>query len=304
MKAILSTTIGVILSMGMSIIGFGQTSSSVTPEMRTEANVVFLARDWSKAASAYETIVRLEPGNATANYRLGFSFLNLNRNVEAQKHLEKALKVAPNPTFALALARVYARTSNKPKAFDTLEKSITLGGIAPEALAAEKDFAAWKDDPGFKELVRKSDIAVNPCKAAPEFRQFDFWIGEWEVKNAQGQPAGSSSVQLILGQCIIFENWTGGSGTSGKSFNIYDANDKKWHQSWVDDKGTFTHYIGGIQDGKMVLVADTIVEGKKTLAKMTFSKLPNGDVRQFGENSTDEGKTWVTEFDLIYSRKK
>jgi hypothetical protein len=54
----------------------------------------------------------------------------------------------------------------------------------------------------------------------------------------------------------------------------------------------------------MAVVADTMVAGKKALAKMTFSKLPNGDVRQHGENSTDEGKTWTTSFDLTYSKKK
>lgn len=54
----------------------------------------------------------------------------------------------------------------------------------------------------------------------------------------------------------------------------------------------------------MILVAENTASGKKTLLKMTFSKLPNGDVRQFGENSTDEGKTWTTAFDLTYTRKK
>ena len=285
---------------------FSQTQpvTVITPETRAEANRFYQAADWAKAATAYEKIVELEPKNPNANYRLGLSLLNLNKNTEAQKHLDIAFTTSPNPVFALALARAYARANNKAKAFEAIEKSTTVGGIAPETLSAEKDFAAWKDDAGFKELVRKSDLAVNPCKASPEFRQFDFWIGEWDVKNPQGVPSGSSSVQLILGKCIIFENWTGGSGTSGKSFNIYDTNDKKWHQTWVDDKGTFTHYIGGLVDGKMVVVADTIISGKKTLAKMTFSKLENGDVRQFGENSTDEGKTWATSFDLIYTRNK
>ena len=140
--------------------------------------------------------------------------------------------------------------------------------------------------------------------ASAEHRQFDFWIGEWDVKNPQGLQAGTSSVQLILGKCIIYENWSSGSGSDGKSFNIYDVNDKKWHQTYVDDKGTFTHYIGGLVNGEMAVIADTPVAGKSTLAKMTFSKLPNGDVRQHGENSTDEGKSWTTTFDLIYSRKK
>ena len=302
MKALLIAIL--TLSASFQIRTQTQPASGVTPEMRSQANTLYQASDWKNAASAYQKIVDLEPKNPNAAYRLGLSLLNLNKNAEAQKYLDAAFTTSPNSVFALALARAYARTNNKAKAFETIEKSTTLGGIAPETLAAEKDLAAWKDDAGFKELVRKSDLAVNPCKASPEFRQFDFWIGDWDVKNPQGVPSGSSNIQLILGQCIILENWTGGSGSSGKSFNIYDANDKKWHQTWVDDKGTFTHYIGGLVDGRMVIVADTIVTGKKTLAKMTFSKLENGDVRQFGENSTDDGKTWTTSFDLIYSRKK
>lgn len=293
-----------VVILGAAIFAIGQTKIAVTADMRAEAGSFYQAGEWAKAAEAYQKIVDLEEANVGARYRLGVSLLNDKKAAAALPHLESVMTASPNAVFALSLARAYARTDNKTKALAVLEKSITLGGIAPETLTKEKDFAEWEDDVQFKEIVRKSDLAVNPCKAKPEFRQFDFWIGEWDVKSPQGLPAGTSSVQLILGQCIIFENWTGGAGTNGKSFNIFDSNDNKWHQTWVDDKGTFTHYIGGFQDGKMVVVADRIVGGKKTLAKMTFSKLPNGDVRQLGENSTDEGKTWTTAFDLIYSRKK
>jgi hypothetical protein len=179
-----------------------------------------------------------------------------------------------------------------------------MGGLTAAMLNGQKEFAAWKDDKQFSEVVARLDLVANPCKAAPEFRQFDFWIGEWDVKNPQGGLVGTSSVQLILGQCIIFENWTSGAGSSGKSFNIYDVNDKKWHQTWVSDKGVFTHYIGAFKDGSIVLTADTVLGGKKSLARMTFSKLPNGDVRQFGETSTDDGKTWTASFDLTYTKKK
>lgn len=293
-----------VMLLAVSAFSQSQPASAVTPEMRAEANKFYQASDWERAAAAYEKIVSLEPANPNAKYRLGVVELNLNRTANAQKNLESAMAASPNAVYALALARAFARAGNKQKVFETIEKSIPLGGIAPETLNAEKDFAVWREDAGFKDLVRRSDLAVNPCKASSEFRQFDFWIGEWDVKNPQGVPSGTSSVQLILGQCIIFENWTGGSGTNGKSFNIYDTNDKKWHQTWVDDKGTFTHYIGGLINGEMVVTAETSVSGKPTLAKMTFTKMPNGDVRQHGENSTDGGKTWATSFDLIYSRKK
>jgi hypothetical protein len=276
---------------------------AVTAEMRADANKLYQAADWQKAADAYENIAKLEPTNPNAHYRAGNSLLNLDKNTEAAAHFETALKLSPNAVFAQFLAKAYARAGNKDKAYETLDKSLLMGGIAPDSLSSDKDFDSMKTEARFKELLAKEDIAVNPCKAAPEFRQFDFWIGEWDAKNVAGVTVGSSSIQLILGSCVIFENWST-PVMSGKSFNIYDVNDKKWHQTWVDDKGSFTHYIGNFVDGKMVYVADTVIAGKKTLAKMTFSKLPNGDVRQFGENSTDDGKTWTTSFDLTYSRRK
>ncbi len=278
-------------------------ASAVTQEMRAEANKFYQAQDWQKASDAYENIVKLEPSNPNAHYRAGNSLLNLNKNAEAVAHLEKAFSISPNAIFAQFLAKAYARAGNKEKAYEVLDKSLTLGGISPEALSIDKDFDAIKTEQRFKDLLQKEDAAVNPCKASPEFRQFDFWIGEWDTKNPQGVPSGSSSIQLILGTCVIFENWAS-PVTTGKSFNIFDVNDKKWHQTWVDDKGTFTHYIGEFKDGKMMLVNDSVVNGKKTLARMTFSKLPNGDVRQHGENSSDDGKTWATTFDLTYSRKR
>ena len=144
---------------------------------------------------------------------------------------------------------------------------------------------------------------ASPCKTTPEYRQFDFWVGEWAPQNKAGKTVGTSSIQLILGDCVIFEN----SNTplqSGKSFSIYDSTDHKWHQSWVTDRGVRTEYEGGLVDGKMVLVAKTSAGGKETLQRMTYSRLPNGDVRQYGDSSTDGGKSWTPSFDFTYVRKQ
>ena len=279
-----------------------QTGAAST-EMRAAANDAYQKQDWAAAAAAYEKIVKLEGQNPNARYRLGLSLLNLKQNAEALVHLEASMSISPNPVFAMAVARAYARTGKTEKVYETIEKSLTLGGIAPESLTSETDFFAIKTEPRFVELVKKSDLAVHPCKAKSEFRQFDFWIGEWLPKNPQGVTVGTSSIQLILGDCVVFENWST-PVSSGKSFNVFDVRDGKWHQTWVDNKGLITHYVGGLVDGKMILVANTIVNGQKTLAKMTFAKLENGDVRQHGENSTDNGKTWNTTFDFIYVRKQ
>src|SRR5215475_13918500 len=96
---------------------------------------------------------------------------------------------------------------------------------------------------------------AKPCGAKPEYRQFDFWIGEWDVE-AGGKPAGTNSVRLILGDCVIFENWKGAGGMTGKSFNIYNAAIGKWQQTWVDSSGNALEFYGEFKDGAMRLVGE------------------------------------------------
>ena len=278
-------------------------TSTITAEERTAANEAYQKQDWKAAVDRYGKIVKAEDKNAGARYRLGVALLNLDRLPDATTQLEAAMTISPNAVFALALARAHARGSEKEKMYAVLEQSLKLGGISADTMNGEKDFATVKAEPKFLEYVKKLDGAANPCRSRPEYREFDFWIGEWAPQNAQGVTVGTSSIQLILNSCIIFENWET-PVSSGKSFNLFDARDGKWHQTWVDAVGNMTHYVGGIQDGKMVLVSETTANGNRSLAKMTFSKLPDGSVRQHGENSTDNGKTWATTFDFKYVRKK
>ena len=195
-------TVAVLLFFCSAV--FGQ---AVTAEMRTAASDAYQKQDWKSAAAAYEAIVKVEEKNAGANYRLGVSYLNLNDTAKAAKHLEAAMAVSPNSVFALALARAEARAGQAERVYAVFDRSLKLGGIAAESLNDEKDFAAIKSEPKFAEYVRKLDTLANPCRNRPEFRQFDFWIGEWLPKNAQGVTVGTSSIQLILKSCIIFENW-------------------------------------------------------------------------------------------------
>jgi len=38
-------------------------------------------------------------------------------------------------------------------------------------------------------------LAQKPCNANPKHNEFDFWIGEWDVKSPTGQPAGKSKIE-------------------------------------------------------------------------------------------------------------
>ncbi len=148
---------------------------------------------------------------------------------------------------------------------------------------------------------------VKPCTTNPIYRFFDFWIGEWEAFGAKGK-AGDSKISVILDSCVILEEWTSAQqGYAGKSFNTYNAATKMWQQTWVDNKGGITEYCNSVwEKEKMIVTTNNRQQqnGSWLMQRMTFTKLNDDKVRQYGENSTDGGKTWTTGFDLEYRRKK
>lgn len=143
----------------------------------------------------------------------------------------------------------------------------------------------------------------SPCNT-PAHHAFDFWLGDWDVKNAKGDAAGSSNVESILDGCVIFENWTS-PGYAGKSFNTFDPKTRKWTQFWVDTSGVPAEMVGQFEGKNLVYARDMIRrDGKPAKSRMTFFNLGENDVRQLVEQSIDDGKTWTTQIDLHYSRKK
>lgn len=150
-----------------------------------------------------------------------------------------------------------------------------------------------------------------PC-SSPLYRQFDFWIGEWEAFGKNGQKAGDSKISLVLDSCIILEEWTSASVNrglrfAGKSFNTYNAVTKQWQQTWVDNTGGSTEYLEGkFENKKIILLTKPFSFSRDTLAirRLTFFDLDMNKVRQLGEISKDNGMSWVTEYDLEYRRKK
>jgi len=139
---------------------------------------------------------------------------------------------------------------------------------------------------------------------APEHRQFDFWIGEWEVTNPAGRPAGDNRIEPILGGCVLRETWTGAGGSNGTSYNAWDAQRRRWHQTWVDDGGLVLRLEGGLEGDRMVLTGETRdSSGAAVLNRITWQETGPGAVRQLWEVSPDGGKTWRVAFDGRYQRK-
>ena len=145
--------------------------------------------------------------------------------------------------------------------------------------------------------------AAGPCDA-PEYRQFDFWVGDWNV-SAGDRDAGTNSIRRIHGGCALQENWqgAGAGGISGSSFNIYDRATDTWHQTWVDASGTLLLLDGGLVDGNMVLSGSRPApNGAKALHRISWTPNEDGTVRQLWETSLDGGASWNVLFDGLYAK--
>lgn len=145
---------------------------------------------------------------------------------------------------------------------------------------------------------------VRPCDSE-QHRQFDFWLGDWDVFNPAGDRIGENLVTLEQGSCVLHEHWRDVRGGTGESFNIYDVRRGVWHQTWVAATGNLLLLEGGLQDGAMVLSGEQPTgPGKPViLNRITWTPLPDGSVEQRWDQSLDKGASWKSGFVGIYRRK-
>ncbi len=159
-------------------------------------------------------------------------------------------------------------------------------------------------------LFALSLLCSNPHAAPaactdPVHRQFDFWLGRWEVFAPNGTKAGDNVIASIADGCALAESWSGRGGVTGRSLNIFDKADRKWHQTWVDSSGSLLQLSGALAGNAMVLGAtgpDPDTPGSTLTQRITWTPNADGSVRQHWEVSADGGKTWKTAFDGRYVR--
>jgi hypothetical protein len=146
-----------------------------------------------------------------------------------------------------------------------------------------------------------STCAQQAC-TAPAYRQFDFWIGDWEAFDVANPTTAVAHVRVerILDGCALQETYEGANGVHGQSFSIYDQSRGVWHQSWVTNRGQLLTIEGKMQAGAIILTgSDRTADGKRRIVRGTW-KPAQGGVRETAITSTDNGATWAPWFDLLF----
>ena len=159
-------------------------------------------------------------------------------------------------------------------------------------------------------LLAPAALAQQPpaydCTQTEAHRAFDFWLGEWQVSDADGkQYYGSNIIRSEEKGCVLSEHWTSARGSTGSSINYYHPGQGKWHQQWIDAGASIITISGGLQDGAMVLEGEIYyLAGQRTAPfRGSWTPQPDGRIRQFFEEQDAEGK-WNVWFDGFYTRSK
>jgi len=279
-------------------------------DLAQDANAAYQAKQWPQVITLYQQIAQSQPTSGQAWYRLGRGFEETGKSDDAISAFKKAVSLGgglPTVFANLHIAAIYASSGKEQDGLNVLQSMANSGFSMPDQITDEPKLASLKNSERYQTILQQIKINAAPCTnpKAPEYRQFDFWIGEWNVFDRSDNPVGTSSIKLILKDCVIFENWTGGMGSEGKSFNKYNSELKQWEQYWVDQGTGRQFFTGHFSNAAMHFVSDSFTpQGQPMKRRLTFFDLGPDTVRQFAEDSTDGGKTYTTEYDFIYRRKK
>lgn len=306
------TLLGIIALMTFAsfpVVGQKSKKSKVSMPV---ADSLFLNQSYKAAIPLYETLLKdqANQANVMAWNRLALAYYNLNDFTQALKYLDEVYKL--NPRFQavfLNKARAYSSMNDVASAIQMIDSAHQVSFFANfKILESDPAFENLRKNIRYKEVYDRLYASAYPCYSSPEAKQFDFWIGDWDVYLTSNLSikTGVNRIKQQPGGCVIMENWEGAGPHRGVSMNYYDPSDSTWKQKWAGSgRDIAEFYAGKYEDGAMRFKSDIRnPDGTVSMGKLTFTKLAPEKVRQHMERSGDGGKTWQTVYDFTYIRMK
>ncbi len=173
-----------------------------------------------------------------------------------------------------------------------------LSGVSQDAADAPGQAAETAPD------APDEAAATLPSACADwRYRVFDFWVGDWDVFDHQGNYAGRNLVISEENGCLIVEHWMSVNGGTGRSFNYYDPGRDAWQQVWVSQSVTIELEGGYAEDGGIALDGRIAYrDGASFPFRGRWTPNRNGTVTQLFEQFDPEADAWTPWFIGIYRR--
>ena len=291
------------LKHSIIVISLLMISHPAKADPQADAEALFVEQNWDAAVQAYEQLLAADPSSGGNWFALGQAQHALEAFDAARLAYGRAIEAGFQPVARAHYhrARAHMMLGDRNAALSDLEVIGQTGGPPVQTLLATAEFEALTEDPRFEAVI----AALTAC-ATPEYRQFDFWLGEWDVRSA-GSPTATASSRISSAQdgCVIIEEYTAG-GFTGISLSFYDSATQLWHQSWISNAGTASYLEGRFSDEGAMVLTDAELPVSVTVGtvnRVTWTPNADGSVRQFWETSADGGECWNVIFDGEYTRR-
>ena len=290
--------LGVILA---SMSGAGAGFAPDTKPTMGDAEKLVSEGKFAEAASMFESIAASDPGNGVAVIRRARSLMlagEIDRGIEIATEATKRADLPGRAFYVVGIGKMMK--GDRAGAIQAIELAQAKGFNSVPALRNDPVLAPLRGDKRFEAVV----AAAIQASIAPEQKQLDFWVGDWDVYGRNGSQIGTNRLESMEMGRVIRESWTDAAGGTGQSINFYNPVTKKMKQVWVDPTGNVLEMEGTFQKGAMRFDGVfTAINGTAAKHKTTLTPLPGGRVRQFIQTSSDDGKTYTVGFDAIYVPK-
>jgi hypothetical protein len=269
------------------------------------ATLAFEQGRWADAIDAYSRIVEADPDYGVSLLRIAQAQRELGRHAAALETLQRAHAVeAPEAMVDFERARNLAALGRLDDAIASLEIADHAGLRALTTLASARELAPLRGQDRFQRVERSVRARVYPCESMPAAREFDFWVGRWEVRLPDGTLVGHNTITKGDGGCSLIEAWEGAGGAAGSSISFFSPSMDQWRQIWVGSGGTLIDISGGWVDGAMRMqgTIEYVAQDQVLAFRGTWLTNDDGMVRQQMEEYDLATQSWRSWFDGFYRR--
>ena len=269
------------------------------------AQLAFEQERWQDAISEYREILEAFPEDRLSLLRIAQAERELGRHEAALATLDRALEnLAPEAMVHLERARNFASMGRAGDALAELEAADHLELRARLVLEDAAEFDGLRDSATFQRVYNSVRARVFPCERMPKSAEFDFWLGNWEVRGTDGTLLGHNTVTREPGGCAVREQWRGNTGSTGTSLSFYVPSRDQWRHVWVGSSATQIELSGGLVDGEMQMegTIEYLNQDLVLAFRANWSVGAGGRVRQRLEQFDLVTQSWQLWFDGIYRR--
>ena len=148
--------------------------------------------------------------------------------------------------------------------------------------------------------------STTPCSAI-EYRQLDFWIGDWdtfETEDLNGRSIARALITPLVDGCALHERYEQSDGLVGDSILSFDPVRRQWQQTWITNRGSNMVLWGERRDAALVLEGEVHLRDGATVRQRITWRTEGDAVRETAVLSRDGGERWEPAFDVLFRKRR